>query len=212
MTGFTGIYLHGFLSSAMSAKGQWFKHKVEQSSADQNGLTASSARLTELLTPSYQISSPQLSAKQLDEVIAEVLQSTQNVILIGSSMGAFYARYFAHKYRLPYIMINPAFNVVQLFNQHLGRYQNPVTKEFVEINDCYINALSEFEINEMDCGLPSLLLVDKDDEVIDVDYALQIYQNELFTRHQTIVYSGGDHSFIHLPEAWSAMQNFIKKL
>lgn len=211
MADFTGIYLHGFLSSGMSTKGQWFKQQVSQCSSV-NSETNQLNHLSSLLTPSYQIASPELSVSQIEPVIIEAMQIQKPVLLIGSSMGGFYARFFAHKYELPYILINPAFQVAALFENYLGKHQNPVTGEAVTINQNYINSLKSYEIESANSQLDSLLLIDKDDEVIDVDFALQFYENKLFTRHQTIVYSGGDHSFIHLDEAWFAMRNFIEKL
>lgn len=226
MQSYKAFYLHGFLSSGGSEKGQWFKQKLAHS--QQNSFASKSMSqvfdnksvLSEWLTPTYPISSVANTVSFIESELVALLNSSskngraEKVVLVGSSMGGFYAQYFAQKYQLPFIMINPALNPEAVFREHLGVHKNPSTGEMVEINDDYIEALLRYKITQPNYELPSLLLIDKDDEVIDVGFAIQIYQSKLFANSasKTIVYNGGDHRFIHLDEAWKEINQFLEKL
>ena len=201
-----GVYLHGFFSSGNSEKGQWLKSQVEQKTSC----------FSEIYTPTYPIGSPQASVEAIDKCIQQAHASSSNVILLGSSMGGYYAQYFAQKYRLPYIMINPALNPTPIFNKNLGSHVNPATDEMFCIDMAYIEALQSLDVYDLQQNIPALLLLDTDDEVIDVEFALQRYvrkgslsQNSKF---ESVIFTGGNHRFIHMEQAWLDIQAFLEKL
>jgi predicted esterase YcpF (UPF0227 family) len=198
------LYLHGFLSSGKSEKGQWFHRQVE--SWDSN-------LITKWLNPTYPISRLEATLETIEEEIQDCLQLCGTKwILAGSSMGGFYAQFYAHKYHLPYIMINPALNPEYVFRVNLGEHTNPATGENVTIDEAYIEKLQACKIAQPDRALPTLLLIDQDDEVIDINYALKQHQTSNNNISRTVVYKGGDHSFIHLEEAWKEIQSFVNAI
>ncbi len=219
MTKIIGLYLHGFLSSGNSAKGQWFKTQ-SKNECD---------RFIDWVTPTYPIGSVSSSVNTIRACLEQQLQNAQAheqetgvpclVLLLGSSMGGFYAQYFAYEYGLPFVMINPALNPKQVFTENIGTHINPATNETVEINDDYIKKVLCFQVNLADECLEkvkpkSLLLLDLDDEVIDVQYALKHYpvsKKSVKNRaNKTVVFTGGDHRFIHMDQAWHEILEFIK--
>lgn len=204
-----GVYLHGFLSSGNSEKGQWLKAKVQQ-----DNLLNDKPVFSEIYTLTYPIKSPHDSAEEIERCLLNAKQKNINIILLGSSMGGYYAQYFGQKYQIPYIMINPALNPVPIFNQSMGCHTNPVTSEKFCIDQDYIKALQDYDIEELDQNVPALMLLDTDDEVIDVDLALQRYvqKDNLCKKSQfkSALFSGGDHRFIHMPQAWKDIQSFVK--
>ena len=206
MPGYIGLYLHGFLSSGNSQKGQWFKSRVDEMKChDVPSL------FMDWLTPTYPIGQVSESITSIERVLFGIQGFQKKVVLLGSSMGGFYAQYFSQKYGLPAILINPALNPETVFYQNLGTHTNPATGERVTIDQHYIEELMKYHCNDLDKQVPSMLLMDTDDEVIDVPYALQLYskQND---RHQCVTFSGGDHSFVHLPEAWHCIYEFVSGL
>lgn len=223
MTKVIGLYLHGFLSSGNSEKGQWFK------SQSLTEYTSESGSFLDWVTPTYPIGSVALSVSTIRQALegqlerAEAYEKTSGeackVVLLGSSMGGFYAQYFAYEYGLPFVMINPALNPKQVFIENMGVHINPATDETVEINADYINQVLGFQINLAERGMKnsspkSLLLLDLDDEIIDVQYALQYYPiskvGDNNSVNKTVTFTGGDHSFIHLEQAWEEILKFIK--
>ena len=209
MQAYIGLYLHGFLSSGNSEKGQWLKQVVNQQNLDDENLV-----LKELLTPTYPIKSSLASVDKIESLLKEILKDqTKKVVLLGSSMGGYYAQYLGQKHQLPYIMINPALNPTPIFNESLGCHTNPVTQEDFCIDQNYIQELQGFDVKQLDGEIPALLLIDTDDEVIDVDYALKRYEADPNGSHfSTVMYSGGNHRFIHMQQAWLEINKFLKAL
>ncbi|MEA1989154.1 MAG: YqiA/YcfP family alpha/beta fold hydrolase [Pseudomonadota bacterium] len=209
MQAYIGLYLHGFLSSGNSEKGQWLKQVVNQ-----KNLNEGNPVLKELLTPTYPIKSPHASVDKIESLLKEKLKDqTKKVVLLGSSMGGYYAQYLGQKYQLPYIMINPALNPTPIFNESLGCHTNQATQEDFCIDQGYIKELQGFDVKQLNKEIPALLLIDTDDEVIDVDYALKRYETRANGSHfSTVKYSGGDHRFIHMQQAWLKINKFLNAL
>jgi len=210
------VYLHGFLSSGNSQKGRWFSEQVAQENH------RSSVELKEgggiitfqkWLTPTYPLVSPQASILAIEEIIVPLLKMPETpLLLMGSSMGGFYAQYLGQKYGIPYVMINPALNPIPIFEQHIGEHKNTVTGEVFCIDSTYIQQLRTMMFDTVEQPLnksiPALLLLDEGDEVIDVHFALAQY-SPLNTAFQAQVYKGGDHAFQHLEEAWCVIKRFV---
>ncbi|MDX1351737.1 MAG: YqiA/YcfP family alpha/beta fold hydrolase [Thiomicrorhabdus sp.] len=207
-----GVYLHGFLSSGKSEKGQWLTQQI----ADENKVVQPPL-FTEFITVTYPIKSVQDSVHEIEKIIAQYPKKQNKIILLGSSMGGYYAQYLGQKYQLPYIMINPALNPVPVFVENQGEHINPSTGEMVKIDKNYIADLQRYDVCTLKQTVPALLLIDKDDEVIDVAFAIQRYQplanrDKTDSCFETVIYSGGDHRFIHMEDAWPKIKAFIQKI
>lgn len=194
------LYLHGFLSSAKSQKAQWFKHHFEEM-----GLPC--------FLPSYDIKTPQTSIDMIQSSIDELLanlppENNQAWCIVGSSMGGYYGRYFAEKYQVPLVMINPALTPVPVLEEYLGTHENPNTGERFRIDGAYLESVKRYDV-QPDKTPSSLILLDEGDEVIPYDDAVQKYQSQVSA--QLWVYEGGNHAFQHLDEAWPHVKEFIER-
>lgn len=201
------LYLHGFLSSGASQKGQWLHKANRQHSARPLG---------ELSCPTYRQKNLLLGISTIEQQLQQWQSGNQSttainkMVIIGSSLGGYLAQYFANQFDCAYIMINPTLNPIALFEDYLGQHTNPYTGEQVEINQDYCSQLAKLEVETPNADLASLLLVDEGDEVVDIPYACQKYHNVSLSN--TVVYSGGNHAFQHMSEAWWEIQTFIKHL
>ncbi|MBO1926602.1 hypothetical protein J3998_03350 [Thiomicrorhabdus sp. 6S2-11] len=195
------LYLHGFLSSGKSQKGQWL-------------LTANHSKteppLGELYCPTYSQKNLLEGVQSIQEQLLSWREKGHPLLLIGSSLGGYLAQYFAHHFNCPYVMINPALNPVSLLSDYLGTHQNPYTNETVVVDEELCGQLQRLNISTLNPKLPSLLLADHDDEVVDIEFAVQLYANKLKDKHRTFIYPGGTHAFTHMPEAWLEIQKFIQ--
>jgi len=209
------VYLHGFLSSGNSEKGQWLKRKVLDYNK-QIDLTHNAAIFANVLTPTYPIKSPKETVLSIESLLNELTNKEQPIVLMGSSMGGYYAQYLGQKYKIPYIMINPALRPEPIFRASIGKHLNPVTNEAFTIDEQYIMGIAEYDVSEIDLSVQTLLLMDSDDEVVDVDFAMQRYgavdDADEGSRQYCTIYSGGDHRFIHMQQAWFEIQTFINRL
>lgn len=216
-----GLYLHGFLSNSNSEKGQWFLQQVNaqtraQEEPQKHGLEPPSLNSPiwhGLTTISYPMQKVEQSSDFIEKALKEMLDlKGSKKFLIGSSMGGFYAQYFGQKYKIPYIMINPALNIDEMFAAHTGDYVNTLTQITVQVDEEYIKQLSLLRVDNPNYKIPSLLLIDDGDEVIDIKFCEEQYSSKKLQHNasKTIVYNGGNHRFIHLNEAWQAINEFLK--
>lgn len=195
------LYLHGFLSSAASQKGQWFARQNRQHPKTPLG---------EFHCPTYHQKNLPAGLTALESQL-KVWQDNQSpVLLIGSSLGGYLVQYLGNRYQFPYVMINPALNPCELFNDYLGNHRNPHTGETLVLDHEYQHTLAKFDIPSPNPNLPTLLLADAADEVIDLDYAVQKYHHQPRARVQ--VYPGGNHNFTHLILAWQEILDFVERV
>ncbi|MBD3777265.1 MAG: hypothetical protein IE920_09050 [Thiotrichales bacterium] len=201
------VYLHGFLSNASSQKGRWFKSRFSDPLHCETG-----ARQIELLTPTYPQNTPDHSAAYLENFMHRngLDRGDKPVFLIGSSLGGFYAQYLGLRYRLPTILINPALDPIALLQGYLGQHENPYTQEKFTVDAIYRQQLSAY-YTKPQANTKGLLLLDKDDEIIDYRHAFELYQTGDASQ-QTVLFEGGDHTFRHLPESWEVIKRWICSL
>lgn len=185
------FYLHGFLSAGSSHKAQWF---AEQFKGEMD-----------VATPTYPISHPELTVSFISEQLADFLKTQPQCILVGASMGGFYAQYFAHLFGLPVILINPAVNPVGLLKDYLGTYHNPHTGEVVCLDEGYLAQIKSYNVT-LNKRENALILLDKGDEVIDFNEAQKQYRDCA----EVLCFDGGNHAFQHLAEALPSIRRFIK--
>ncbi len=209
------VYLHGFLSSANSQKGRWL---VEQVAKENRQIQETSERLAktifkEIITPTYPISSPVKSVEKIETLLQDLLaEKNHAIVLMGSSMGGYYAQFLGQKYSLPYLMINPALNPKPIFMENLGASINPSTGEKFVIDEAYLQGIEKFDCTVLNNKIPTMLLLDEGDGVIDLPFALARYQGVLGSKSVVHSFEGGDHAFQHLDDAWPMIKDFIERL
>lgn len=125
------IYLHGFNS-------------------DGNGSTATKLKEVYgklLLTPSYDYANPDKAYKTINKFLIE--NATINTVLVGTSLGGFWANKFAQKFGLPVVLVNPALNPAETTKQFIGENKNfstgkvvYYTKENAEVYKKYMDKIN----------------------------------------------------------------------
>jgi predicted esterase YcpF (UPF0227 family) len=188
------LYLHGFLSTEFSTKGQWVKQAFAKEGV-------------EVITPTYPMASVAKSIELIEQVIADrKAQGNPFKMIMGSSLGGFYGLYFAQKYQWPCVMINPALDPKALMIDNLGDYTHPTTGEFIQLNPAYMDDFTHYYVNRKNLS-PTLLLLDKGDDVIPYQIAQKAFKHH----GETQVYEGGSHAFDHIEEAWPSILGFYLK-
>ena len=126
---------------------------------------------------------------QLEGIIKQAPNSTW--LIIGSSLGGYFATFLAEKYQLQAALINPAVKPFDLMQDYLGEQVNPYTQERYSIAAKHIVELKMLEQNNISKN-NYLVMVQTGDEVLDYQQAVEKY------RHcQLVIEQGGDHSFIN---------------
>ena len=179
------VYIHGFLSSPLSIKAQQTGSYLKS--------TRSAVHYSVPSLPNY----PGEAMHILEAEVATLKQQFDQIALIGSSLGGFFASYLAEKHDLKAVLINPSVRPYNLIDKFKGENTNPYTHETFTLNSGHVDELRAMEVN------PSAqrywLLSQTEDEVLDYREGVDWYADARQT-----VESGGDHSFInydrHLPE------------
>ena len=186
------LYLHGFNSSGESAKGKFLADALAPHVVH---------------TPSYP-PEPDAAIAYLEQLLETLLRSAQThdpLILIGSSLGGFYAQYLAQQFRLATVLINPALQPAVTLRPYLGWQINFYTGERYYFAEPQLSRLLRYDVAEP-CAqaVPTLVLLDAGDEIIDYRYAQQCYASCA----RVIVYPDGNHQFEHRVEAAEAIREF----
>ena len=179
------VYLHGFNSSPQSHKAEVLRHYLEE-----RGLGAKYA------CPAL----PPLASAAVKAI--EPLLAKGQVCLIGSSLGGFYATYFAEKYGARAVLINPAIDPHVGLRTYLGPQRNLHTGEPYELTEAHLQEWQRFYVPRI---TPEryLLLVETGDEVLDYRRAVERYAGA-----EQVVVQGGDHSLVSFPQQLARIVEF----
>jgi len=129
---------------------------------------------------------PDLAIQTLEEII-ENLQ--EDITLVGSSLGGFYAIYLATKYKLKAVLINPSIFPYETLLLTKGNFPHYYDGSRFEWNDAHIQSLLNYEVKDVD-DTNFMLLLQKGDETLDYKKAV-----EKFPTAKMFAEEGGSHSF-----------------
>ena len=133
------------------------------------------------------------------------------MIVIGSSLGGFWAHYFANRIGAKgLVMINPVADPAARATVHMGEHYSKKRDKQIVVTEQTVEGYRALE-PAPDAGLKSLLLLAEDDEVLDYRDAVATYgENE----HTTIVYyKEGSHRLdIKRPDVMSKIRAYVDGL
>jgi len=176
------IYLHGLNSSDQSRKAGVLREHLAPS---------------RVLVPPYPAHRPDAAIANLSDFF-HGLQGKRPPIVVGSSMGGFYAQYLARRFTFAHLfLINPALTPWDLLRDLEGMPQTTAYGETYLLDRDLIESTQKYEVNTPCDGIPTTLFLDQGDEVIDFRIAESLYRD----CGRLLIFEGGDHEFQHLEEA-----------
>ncbi len=186
------IYLHGFNSAGTSVK---------------------AAQLRDMFAP-IPVLAPTYPAHMARDAVASLTAFIQKarreyphekqIVLIGSSLGGFYAQHLARSMNAGIVLINPSIYPQETLLDCVGLNRNMATGQEYELTHKQVRALAEFSDERCDPAVPTLLLLDAGDELLDYRVAEAWYRG----CGDTVIYDQGSHRFEHLTEARTAIGRF----
>jgi predicted esterase YcpF (UPF0227 family) len=180
MERFMLIYLHGFNSSPQSHKAQVLGRYMEE-----RGVGARYA------CPAL----PHQPLKALAVIETELARAPKGqATLVGSSLGGFYATWFAQKHGLKAVLINPAIYPHRDLRAFLGLQQNLHSGEKYELTEAHLAQWAKLYLTEI-TPARYLLLVETGDELLDYREAVEKYAGA-----KQVVVQGGDHTLQSFPD------------
>ncbi|HQZ44516.1 MAG TPA: YqiA/YcfP family alpha/beta fold hydrolase [Usitatibacteraceae bacterium] len=177
----TILYLHGFISSPASRKAVMLGDFLRGQA------------------PEIEYRVPSLHHRPA-EAISQVLrlclgEDPAGLLLVGSSLGGFYATVAAERSGCRAVVINPAVHPQAHFGRYLGAQQNLYTGERFELTREHVAELAALDPPAVTRPDRYWLMVETADEVLDYREAISYYAGAFHT-----VVQGGDHSFASFPE------------
>jgi len=148
--------------------------------------------------------SPDLSPSPLDTImmIEGLLKSEDIDLIIGSSLGGFYATYLAEKCQMNAILLNPSTEPWKTLAPYVGWQKRFCDEEVFEFKTVYLEQLKTMEVAPRRGKY--LVLLQSEDEVLDYTKAQSLYN-----KHKVIVEYGGNHRFENIHDYMSMIENFI---
>lgn len=184
----TLVYLHGFMGSSQSLKARqtcdWMRERLPQ---------------INLWVPDL----PYSPAAVIDQV-SDKLDTVENAVFIGSSMGGFYANYFSERRSERAVMINPAVYPHNLLQDYVGIQKSPYTGECFEFHPEYLDQLQALVVEEMKEPELRMVLLQSGDETLDYREAEAFYNES-----ECVVEQGGNHSFTDFPRYLPEIAHFL---
>jgi len=179
------IYLHGFNSGGQSQKAAWLRAQLAP---------------VPVFAPDYPAHRANEALRVLRKFIRRLRREnphSRKLMLIGSSLGGFWAQRLAPEFGACMVLINPSMRPDETLARHTGRHRNAATGGETVLTAQDVLALKAHRVEPCNPKVPTLLLLDADDEVLDYRLA----EAALRGCGKIIVYPGGSHRFEHLSEA-----------
>ena len=166
------LYLHGFLSSPESDKAQ-------------QALAYCARRGIEIDIP-FLKHGPAATLAMLRRRV----QQRSNVVLIGSSLGGYYATALAQEFGLRAALINPAVRPYLLLRDYLGLQKNYHRDDTQLVTEGQMQELLDMEVRALENPENFMVMLQTGDETLDYREAVAKYAGA-----KLVVHEGGDHSY-----------------
>ena len=188
----TVFYLHGYNSSPQSHKAQLCA-KYFQLHSQQHG------HWLDYQVPQL-VYSPARAMQQLKALIAAADQP----LLIGSSLGGYYANYLSQVFDCKAVLINPAVCPERLLVDYLGPQTNDYTDETFTLTQQHMVELQQIYVDSIRQPALRWVLLQTEDETLDYLQASNYYRG-----CKMAIEYGGDHSFQAFARWLPAITEFL---
>lgn len=195
MTSTLVVYLHGFRSSPRSSKAVMTGEAIHDLSTMGHPI--------EWYCPQL-LASPKAS---MDMVIKHIDKSKPDrLVVIGSSLGGYYANYLAEKYGCKAVTLNPAVRAPRELASHVGMLTSYDTEEPYDFRPEYIDELKALQVEEISNPKRYFLMAAKGDELLDWREMVDFYKGA-----EHLVLEGSDHGIAEYPDYLPNVLRFISQ-
>lgn len=183
------VYLHGFNSAPASRKAAALRAYL-----DARGLA-------HLFTCPALPHEPWQALRVIENELCR--WDASRVTLVGSSLGGFYATWFAEQRDLQAVLINPAITPYIGLQAYLGKQRNLYTGEEYDLTHAHLDSWRELAVERVDSER-YLLLLETGDELLDWREAVTKYEGA-----RTVIRFGGDHTLRSFPDHFVRILRFV---
>lgn len=184
------VYIHGF-NSAFTTENP--KIAELDTIGDVTGVTY------DTFAPAFEIK------KSLDSAISDIILTTDHdIVLVGTSLGGYWAAVMADQFGLPSVLINPSVEPMTTLPSYVGKtFTNYITGETKTFSGS-IPGSYNMAIYDLDFAFAPLVLLDAADDVIPADKTAAL----LAAKAMITTYPGGSHKFDHMADSLPAIATY----
>ena len=187
------VYLHGFRSSPRSSKAAMTGEAIKALTTEDHAV---------------QWYCPQLVASPKDsmDTVLKHIENTayDRLVVIGSSLGGYYANYLAEKYGCKAVALNPAVRAPKELASHVGMLTSYDADEPYDFRPEYIDELKALQVQSISNPSRYFLMAAKGDELLDWQEMVDFYRGA-----EQLVLEGGDHGITDYPTHLPKVLKFI---
>ena len=177
------LYIHGFASCGDSNKSRLLTQHFDK-----------------VLSPNIPVD-PDEAISFLQKLIID----NEVSLIIGSSLGGFYAAYFAEKFQIKTVLLNPSTQPFIALAPYVGMNEFFCSGEPFEWTREHITKLFSYAIAKDSIKAPVLVLLQKGDELLDYTKAAELYEN-----YEVVVQEDGNHRSENLDEYIGVIREFME--
>ena len=187
------VYLHGFRSSPRSSKAVLTGESIKAISTPDNPI--------EWYCPQL-LASPKQSMDMVEKHIQD--SKHDRLVVIGSSLGGYYANYLAEKYGCKGVALNPAVRAPKELASHVGMLTAYDTNEPYDFRPEYIDQLKDLQVEVISNPSRYFLMAATGDELLDWQEMVEFYGGA-----EQLVLEGSDHGISEYSDHLPKVLNFI---
>ena len=135
-----------------------------------------------------------------------LMEQNEIQMLVGSSLGGYYADYLAETYGIRSVLINPSTKPYETLAAYVGINRRWCDNAPFEWKYDYLEALKKYATGEMKHAVPRLVLLQSADEVLDYRIAAKKYSDT-----EVVIEEGGSHRFENLGDYLEAIVLFYRR-
>ena len=178
------IYLHGFNGFFGGQK------EVE-------GIRRLLPDYIDLEAPWFSSHNPRVAYLIITAMVEEAFDQGIQPIMMGRSLGGYWAQYFAHKYDLKAIMINPMLEPYETLKMYVGHHGDFITKKVFELTENEIANYRQYDIQSYTLNQLPHIILDAGDTIVDPIQTALKYKGKCTYD----LFPDGSHGFMHWNEA-----------
>ena len=152
-----------------------------------------------------EVLSPDLPICPLDAmtILENLIDEHPVDLMLGSSLGGYYAEWLNGCHKIPSVLINPAVKPYELLTEFIGTNQHWCTGEPFELTSEHVENLKQYSRREPGPDEHYLVLLHSDDEVLDYRVAAERYRD-----FNVVIEQGGNHRFENLDHYLAEIEAF----
>jgi predicted esterase YcpF (UPF0227 family) len=184
------LYIHGFNSAPASVKARQLQTRL-----------ALAGRGGEFTCPALS-HWPDGAMAQLESIVAAAPQ-TSPPVLVGSSLGGFYATWLAERHGCRAVLVNPAITPHLGLHSYLGPQRNLHTGEAYSLTPAHLDQMRAYAVAQPTRMERYLVMVTTGDELLDWRVTIAHYPGA-----RSVVVQGSDHGFTDFEQHLEAVLAF----